>query len=272
LDEDLGHILAALSTNSYTWLSLTGAGSVALTTAQAEIINLSTNRPFYNQFTGGAWQQTLMSNNAYQKIFVMAIPTTADAGSQAYRYVFIQGQTQSTTLTTIQAVTAASLNLGELSGGLPEYCFIGEIIIRYTAGNWTLISVSKITGNRVVQTTTPAGNYLSQVSTDANFTGTGTTADPLSLAVKTKKIIGTTEASEGSATSVAHGLDSSKIIGVTGYVSVSAETNIIHGYESSSGYQFGITFGQTNVNLVLHPTNSENILSKSFTILIIYEA
>ena len=181
LDEDLGHILAALSTNSYTWLSLTGAGSVALTTAQAEIINLSTNQPFYNQFNGGAWQQTLLPVNAYQKIFVMAIPVTSDAGSQAYRYVFIQGQTQSTTLATIRAVTAASLNLGELSGGLPEYCFIGEIIIRYAANNWTLISVSKITGNRVVQTTTPAGNYLSQVSADTNFSGDGTTADPLTL-------------------------------------------------------------------------------------------
>jgi hypothetical protein len=112
----------------------------------------------------------------------MAIPTTSDADCQKTRLIFIQPQTVSTTLSTVQAVTTASINLGHIKAALAEYCFIGEIIVRYAAGNWTLIEANKITGNRVTQTTSPAGIFLSSVSTDASITGDGTISSPLSVA------------------------------------------------------------------------------------------
>ena len=149
-DEDLISVLAGQSSN-YTRFNLTGAGVATETLDSLDIIALLADNPYYNQFTGGAWVQTLLPINAYGKIFVMAIPTTSDISSAKKRFVFIQPQTASTTLSTIQAITASSVNLGDLASGLAEYVFIGEIIVRYATNNWTLISVAKILGSRVAQ-------------------------------------------------------------------------------------------------------------------------
>jgi hypothetical protein len=180
-DEDLTTIIPALSTEVYTRLQLSLANNTNFVQDSLDIINLDGNRPYYNQFTGGNWVQTLFPNNAYGKIFIMAIPVTADAECQKNRFVFIQPQAISTTLSTIQAVTTASVNLGHISTALAEYCFIGEIIVRYAGGNWTMTSYSKITGNRTSQTIL-TGNFLSNVATDTTIDGDGTGLSPLSIA------------------------------------------------------------------------------------------
>ena len=185
-DEDLPTTNSALTSKTYTQLTLSGSSATGvLTTAAAEIVPVSGNVPFYNQFTGGAWQQTPMTSNQYQAIFVLAIPVTLDAESQAYRYVFVQGQSVSSTLSTIQALTPSSLNMAGLMLQQPEYVFIGKIIIQYVGGgtaNWNIVSVEKLTGTKVSQSSISGGNFLSSVSTDANFTGIGTSGDPLKLA------------------------------------------------------------------------------------------
>jgi hypothetical protein len=158
-DEDLPTTLPALSTNAYARLSLTSTNTANFAVDQTEIINLSTNQPYWNEFTGGAWQQTLFSNNHYGKIFVMAVPVTADTDCQKARFVFVQPQTTSATLATIQGVSPASLSLGHISSALAEYVFIGEIIIRYTAGNWQLIEVNKLTGSRRLQISGAASSF-----------------------------------------------------------------------------------------------------------------
>jgi archaellin len=185
-DEDLVTVLPALATNAYTWLQLDGADAdTVLTVDQTEIVNLNGNIPYWNQFTGGAWQESAFTNNQYGKVFVMAIPVTADAPCQKNRYVFVQPQTVSTTLATIQGVTPASINLGHIGSALAEYVFIGEIIIQYVGpatNNWVLTAVNKLTGSRALQIGSPAGNYLSAVTTDATLSGSGTAADPIGLA------------------------------------------------------------------------------------------
>jgi hypothetical protein len=164
----------ALTTNAYSWIYLTGTGATNLTVDNTEIINLSGNQPYYNQLVTGNWQQTLFSNNQYAKIFVMAIPTTSDTDCQKRRFVFIQPQIANTTLTTIQAITPSSVNLGTISAALAEFNYFAEIIIRYSGGNWQLIAVNKLVGTKVTQVSTPAGNYLSNVATDGTLTGDGT--------------------------------------------------------------------------------------------------
>jgi hypothetical protein len=177
-DEDLPTTLAALSTNAYTWLFLSGAAISNTDVDNTDIISLSTNQPYYNSFST-TWGQTLMSNNQYAKIFVMAIPVTADADCQKSRFVFIQPQTANTNLATIQAVSSSSVNLGHISAALAEYCFIGEIIIRYTGGNWKLIEVNKLTGTKRSQTASPAGSFLTGVTTNQTLKGSGTATSPL---------------------------------------------------------------------------------------------
>lgn len=192
-DEDLQSVLDALLTNSYTRFSLSGVGAnVVLDTAQADIVSYTgsftggTNEVVYwNQFTGGAWQQTAMTNGQYQKIFVLAVPTTDDAGSKVFRYIFVQGQQVSTVLATIQAVQTSSVQLSTLPN-TPEYVFIAEIIIQFqTTGidGWVITSVSKLSGTRFSQTSTPAGNYLSAVAVDTNnLSGDGTPGNPITPA------------------------------------------------------------------------------------------
>jgi hypothetical protein len=150
-DEDLPTSLPSLAAGAYSQLYLSGANTANLIADQADILPLSTNQPFYNQFTGGAWQQTLFPVNAYGKVFIMAVPVTADVECQKRRFVFIQPQTVSTTLSDIQNITIASVNLGHIATALAEYVFIGEIIVRYTAGNWVVVSTAKLTGTRVLQ-------------------------------------------------------------------------------------------------------------------------
>jgi hypothetical protein len=185
-DEDNKTVNPALTNSLYTKFYLTGSGATATYAVNtASIVPVSGNQPYYNQNNAGTWQQTLMTTNAYQALFLMAVPTTSDAGSQGYRFMWVQGQTQSTTLATIQALTTLDLTLGTLGNELPEFVFIAKVIIRYTGGNWSITSAQKLTGSRISQTGATAGNYLSSVVTDATLTGTGTAADPLHVVAPT---------------------------------------------------------------------------------------
>lgn len=153
-DEDLRSVLPALSTEVYTTRYLTGTNTREFTTDYAEIIPVTGSTPNWNQYTGGAWQQTPFTNNQYGAIFVAAIPVTSDATSQKYRYIFVQPQTVSTTLTVIQGLTPSSLTLGDPATLVAEYCFIGKIIVRYvgpSTNNWVVTSIQKLEGTKISQ-------------------------------------------------------------------------------------------------------------------------
>lgn len=178
-DEDLESIDTAKAVGQYTLRYLSGSlGTRNLTTNAADIIPLLTNNPYYNAWDGANWVQTLFPNNAYGAIFLIALPTANSSNSQRYRFQFIQPQQVSTTLATIQGLNSTNVNLGLLSS--EEYVFIGKIIVRYAASNWTIIQYDKITGSKVNQTSS-TGGYLSSVSTDGTLTGVGTGLSPLSV-------------------------------------------------------------------------------------------
>jgi hypothetical protein len=122
-----------------------------------------------------------MDNNNYTSVWVLQIPVTADAGSQAYRTIFIQGQSQSSVLADIQALTPNDVQLGDLIDLTPESVFIAKIIIRYQSANWHIVSVTAITGTHYSQATSPTGAYLSSVTHDATLTGSGVSGDALGI-------------------------------------------------------------------------------------------
>ena len=115
-----------------------------------------------------------LANNV--QVPFIGFPLKAD---KAYRYLWVQPQSNSTTLSTIQAQSPSSVSLGNLQNLTPEVVFIGKIIIQYTAANWRLVSVEKLIGNKVNQQAVVGGSYLSVVTTDNTLTGNGTTIDPL---------------------------------------------------------------------------------------------
>lgn len=180
-DEDVPSVVAALNTESYTRFWLTGTETINFATASADIVSLSGNQPYFNEFTGGAWTQTLLGNNNYMSMWLMAVPVTSDAGSQPYRFIWVQGQSQGT-LSAQQSLTTNDLDLGVWTNLIPEFVFIEKVIIRYTSGNWVWVERRALTGSRAVQVSSPAGFFLSSVSVDGvSLSGDGTTTNPLAL-------------------------------------------------------------------------------------------
>lgn len=180
-DEDNETTNAALTSKLYNKLYLAGSTpTITYTGETADIVPLLVNNPYYNSFTTPNWGQTLMANNSYMCVWLVAIPTTADTASQTYRYTWIQGQSNGN-LASQTALTPSDLNLEAFTTEATEFVFLAKIIIRYTGGNWDLNSVTILTGNRMIQVGSPAGAYLSSVATDATLTGDGSLASPLSV-------------------------------------------------------------------------------------------
>lgn len=180
-DEDLQTIIPSLTDGLYTHRYLEGSEVRTLNIEQADIIALDGNRPYYNENVGGTWQQTLFPLNAYGAIFIVGIPVTSDVESQKYRYMWVQSQQVSTNLADIQALTSNSLVHGKSTALVSEFVFFGKIIIQYKSGNWEFTSVEKITGTRINQVATPAGNYLSTVASNDTIEGDGTSGNPLGV-------------------------------------------------------------------------------------------
>ena len=89
--------------------------------------------------------------------------------------------------------------------------------------------------------------------------------------IKMKKLTGTTASTEGGSTTVAHGLTASKIISARLHIYGVTIGNVTDGFTVFDGYLANIYHDNTNFAVANHATNSENILSKSFSITIFYE-
>jgi hypothetical protein len=193
VDEDVPTTLTALSSKLYTHAFLTGASArMDADVEQADVIRTNAAVPRYNQFSGGSWGVADMPANSSATVWIYALPVAADVTSQKHRFFFVQPQWISqATGATANALAAArnaelarnitELNLGTMEAMSAEFIAIGRILIQYTASNWTVQDVRYLTGTKVSQVGSPAGNYLSGVSVDSKLLkGTGTAANPLS--------------------------------------------------------------------------------------------
>lgn len=177
-DEDCNTTLPAIATNDYTQFSLTGTGDVSFTTSATDIIPLNVAQPYYNEFISPNWVQTLMPNNTYSCVWVVAVPATADAESQGYRYLWVQGQHNGTFEEQV-ALAPSDLNLGNLTLVFTEFVFCTKLIVRYTASDWRIAGVYNLTGTSASNVGSPAGVFLSVVNSDTTLSGLGTATDPL---------------------------------------------------------------------------------------------
>jgi hypothetical protein len=109
-------------------------------------------------------------------------------------------------------------------------------------------------------------NTWSAKQTFSNYTVLG--AGP---AIKMKKLTGTTNAAEGGAATVAHGLAVSKILGVSVMVDRGDGPHFLPEHTFYAEHQYSVVCGSADVELINSAANSANILSKSFTVLITYE-
>jgi hypothetical protein len=89
--------------------------------------------------------------------------------------------------------------------------------------------------------------------------------------IKMKKLTGTTASAENGTVTVAHGLTASKIISHTAVVNRGDGIYMPPEHSYNSEHQFSTHYDGTNFTVSNHATNSANILSKAFTILVTYE-
>ena len=177
LDEDLKSTLTALNTNSYTWFQYSGT-LATIQIDRPEIVYDISGIMQYNSYNVGTgqWSDTPFSNNSYGKIYVVALPTTADATSEPVKFLFIAPQ-KTGTLTLTQSLTFGTLTFPLVS----EYVPIAEIIVHQLANDWQIYSITKLTGTKAQLTSTSAG--LTRVTADIiTINGDGTTSAPLSVA------------------------------------------------------------------------------------------
>jgi hypothetical protein len=182
-DEDCPTIIPLLrSTSLKMRMSLTGAAISTFEQTTADIIYAVGNQIYYNSYDSvtDTWGQTALDNNRYVAVFLAAVPVTADSTSQNHRYLFVQGQAQGT-LAQIRAYSPSDLNLGTFADFAPEFVFIHKFILRFISNNWSVTEHYDITGSRALQVTSPAGNWLTAVTTDVTLKNNGTVALPLGL-------------------------------------------------------------------------------------------
>ncbi len=117
------------------------------------------------------------------------------------------------------------------------------------------------------------GTDIFNVSGNGNATHNGFTKLGSSApSIKVLKFIGTTNAAQGGTATIAHGLTNSKILSVTVLVEYATGNFVPHSYiRFNNGYQFDFYIENTNIGIVNHPTNSVNILSKPYKIMVTYE-
>ena len=101
------------------------------------------------------------------------------------------------------------------------------------------------------------------------FTSLGGTAGG-HPAIKIKVLEGTTAATQGGAVVINTGIAAEKIQSVSVLVFYVASGWVVPGHTYSAGYYFDVS-GSSTVNVANHATSSANILSKPFTVTIIYK-
>lgn len=91
------------------------------------------------------------------------------------------------------------------------------------------------------------------------------------VAIKHKKLTGTTGATEGSDTLLAHGLTQSKILSVSVLVADDAGTLIPPSFTATTETNYDFQVTSTNVEINLSGADSATLLSNAITVLITYE-
>jgi hypothetical protein len=191
LDEDLATTLSALATNSYTQVSLSGTvsgtneGTLTWALVSADVVNLTTTRPNVNILTSGTGVLTPMTAANFMSVWLIAVQVTDDANSQQFRYIWVQGQNQTTTAAAQTAIDPRTLDTRKLSRAIPEFVFIQQVVLEYVGGgtnNWRINTTRTISGSRVNQISVSGTAGLSVVSSDSiYFSGLGTPASPLTI-------------------------------------------------------------------------------------------
>jgi hypothetical protein len=181
-DEDVDTQVAVLAKSGpYTCIYLTGAGSIS-SASGTDVCVLTGGVPSYNAYDGSNWSTAPIPDGNYVSVWLMAIPTTADTGSQAFRYVWVMGESYSSNIAGEESKSPADLKLGGVYNLGSEFVFVNHVIICYTASNWQIVEVIKLTGAKVAQLAMTGSSRAVAVSTDGvTIKGNGLPSFPIAM-------------------------------------------------------------------------------------------
>ena len=173
-DEDCPTTNPALTTKTYSIRRNDGT-DVSYIKGSADIVPIVAGIPQYNLFSGGVWSQANLPDNSFMTVWLYAVPVTADANSQDYRFAFVQGQSFTTAaspspaaLLTAQAQEEAKntqeLNLLQSAGISSEFVCIQKFIIRRNGAAWSIANSIRVTGSRAIQVGSVSGSFLFSVA------------------------------------------------------------------------------------------------------------
>jgi len=126
-DEDCPTTIPALTQGTY--YRLRNNGGAATTDSGSLPFRMGATYPLIN--TGGSEVET--STGRYFNVYAYFIPVTLDAGSQAYRVVWLQPQFSYASLAEAQAEAPANYDLANLTSLLPEFCPHAKVTYRTNA-------------------------------------------------------------------------------------------------------------------------------------------
>lgn len=98
------------------------------------------------------------------------------------------------------------------------------------------------------------------------YTALGKDASGLYPAIKIKQMNGTTGNVEGQVVSFTHDLNQASILAITCVCNGSLPNN-----QLDQGYEYSVRYDSTKIYMAMDPTNSENILSKTFKVMITHD-
>ncbi|WP_341730870.1 hypothetical protein [Microcoleus sp. EPA2] len=112
---------------------------------------------------------------------------------------------------------------------------------------------------------------LNTINGSVRATGFTTLGD--NVGIKVKRLTGVTAATQGATITIAHGLTGDKIVGYLCKVIQGLNSAVGSDFDSGApGYSYDCNHDGTSFIVYNHPTNSANILSKPFSILVFYTA
>jgi len=168
-DETLLTNISALSAGSYNVSRLTGAGAVwTYSTFTVPFYYVTTGFINYNQYTGGSWTMTPLTNGNYCNYYVIAVPSLTTATQ-----IFIKpGQNTYSSLSACQAEVFGSQVISSL--GPVEFVAIYQISFRASNG-YSNLGKCRIEGVQTITTSKNITSVVPQINFHDNLLGLSNT-------------------------------------------------------------------------------------------------
>jgi hypothetical protein len=136
MDEDLPSTIPAIASKGTYMRAYVNTGVLTFSSGANIFFDDATNPQYNANPASGTALVSITANNIYFNVYGILVPATSDAGSQAYRILWLTGQATYTSLALAQAEDFRTLNLGNLSTLFTEFVPYIRISLYRSSGGY----------------------------------------------------------------------------------------------------------------------------------------